>query len=59
MATYTIRDPFAGTMEVEGETLEEAVTLAYEDIPPEERPTFVWHGREQVAVPGGQCSPVQ
>lgn len=59
MNTYTIRDPFAGHLDIEGDTLEEALEAAYEDIPEAERPAYVWYGGQQVPVPGGHCRPVQ
>ena len=58
MMIYTIRDPFAGELEVEGETLEEAIAEAYDDIDPRERPAYVWHAGDQIAVPQGHCRPV-
>lgn len=57
--TYTIRDPFTGTIEVEGRTPEEAIAEAYADIPVEERPEHVWCNGEKHLVPDGRCSPVQ
>ena len=54
---YTIRDPFAGTDTVHGETLDKAIAEAYRDIPESERPAYVWHKGEQVHVPGGTCRP--
>lgn len=55
--TFAIRDPFAGHLDVEGETIEAAVEAAYEDIPETERPAYVWYGDESIPVPGGQCRP--
>lgn len=54
---YQIRDPFAGDLTIEGHTLEAAIELAYEDIPVEERPAYVWHDGRRVAVPDGKCRP--
>ena len=56
-SSYTIRDPFCGHIKVSGRTIEDAVADAYEDIGPEERPTYVWYGDERVEVPGGSCTP--
>ena len=50
---FWIRDPFAGWLTVEGETLDEAIDAFYSDIEPEERPAYVWYEDEQIPVPGG------
>lgn len=57
--TYTIRDPFAGEIDVDGESLEAAISDAYRDIDPSERPAYVWHDGERVSVPGGTLEPTQ
>ena len=57
--TWIIKDPFAGSIEVEGDTLEEAVEMAYSDIPEDERPTHVWFDGKKVNVKGGTCYPNQ
>jgi hypothetical protein len=57
--TYLIRDPFAGEFDIEGETLEAAIAKFYADVPIDERPAYIWHGGEQVDVPGGTCRPIQ
>lgn len=56
--TFRIRDPFVGTLEIVGATLDEAIEATYGDIPPAERPAYVWHGDEQVPVPSGRCRPL-
>ncbi len=57
--TYSFRDPFAGQINAQGDTLAEAIATAYQDIPPEERPAYVWHQGQRHPVPQGQCTPVQ
>ena len=56
---FEIRDPFAGHLTVEGESLNEAIASAYSDIPADERPAYVWHQGRRIRVPGGVCRPVQ
>ena len=55
---FTVRDPFAGWIEVAGETIEEAVAAEYEAIPEQDRPTFVWYFGRRMDVPGGMCHPL-
>lgn len=57
--TYEIRDPFAGSLVIEGETIEEAIRDAYAEVPPEERPEYVWHDGTKLDVPDGCCRPLQ
>ena len=58
--TYTIRDPFVGELDIFGESLTEAIEDAYKDIPPKERPAYVWYKGEKIQVlVGGTCYPVQ
>lgn len=59
MTEFTIRDPFAGHITVNGETLEKAIAAAYADIPPVERPTHVWFEEREIPVPGGMARPIQ
>jgi hypothetical protein len=56
--TYTICDPFAGDIDISGETIEEAIEEAYTDVEPEERPTHVWYADTQYLVPGGLAKPL-
>ena len=49
---------FAGHITEEADTIEEAIEYAYADIPPAERPVYVWCQGEQYAVPEGTCRPV-
>ena len=59
MTVWTERDPFAGVIDVTGETLEEALAEAYRDITEADRPAYVWHRGQRLPVPGGRCRPVQ
>lgn len=52
--TWTIRDPFAGELEVVGTSLKEAIEAVYGDIAPAVRPAYVWHADQRVKVPGGR-----
>lgn len=56
LTRFTIRDPFAGDLEIHGATIEDAISRAYRDIPREERPTRVWHGEDEFPVPGGMAA---
>ena len=56
--SWVIRDPFAGHIDVTGETLQEAVDEAYADLDPAERPTYVWHEGQQIFVYGGMAAPL-
>jgi hypothetical protein len=59
MTTYWIRDPFAGWIEADGDTIEDAIESAYESVPECERPTHVWsESGEQISVAGGCCRPI-
>lgn len=60
---YTVGDPFAGSLDIAGMSLEEAVEEAYRRIPKDERPRYVyWYDADgflnKIPVPGGKCCPV-
>ena len=61
--SFDLVDPFAGAFQVMANSIDEAVEIAYRDIPESERPTHAWwvkaNGeRVEVRVPGGRCKPL-
>ncbi|GIV82948.1 MAG: hypothetical protein KatS3mg051_2302 [Anaerolineae bacterium] len=57
LRTYQWRDPFAGDLSIEADSIRDALESAYEDVPAEERPAVVFVHGQPVRVPGGQAWP--
>lgn len=62
MPKFSVRDPFAGFIEIEGKNIKDAIAKAYAKVPPKERPAYVtywnWTGvDEDIPVPKGTRRP--